>query len=258
MGKLVSFNPETFVSAGLADDFDGEITEVRYVQWDYNGSIAKPVLAARVTIVPDEESGYDEFTQHYSAGDLQFFVPTDDGEDEAEEGVSLMQTGHRPALSRSSNWAQFMIALGEAGYAVEGAATDVSTMEGIRAHFNRIPQQRRGGIQNADGEGRPKEILVVTEVLEAPSASTSKRSGKSKGSSAANGSGELDERIVEVVVAALVDEEELSKAQLPQFVMKAFDKGKEKAQAVKRVTDAAFLGSVDAWTYDADEGTISL
>lgn len=258
MGKLVSFNPDTFVSAGLADDFDGEITRARYVKWDYNGSRPdNPILAAAITVQPDEESGYDEFTQYYSAGDLQYFVPSDDGDNEEDEGTGIMQVGHRPALNRNSNWAQFMIALGEAGFDGGGAGEDITTLEGMRAHFNRIPQPKRGGVQNTDEEGRVREIMVVTEVLEAPGSKKSKGKGRGSSKSASNGSAELDERLVEVIVGALAEEEELSKSQLPQFVMKAFD-GKEKTQAVKRVMDAAFLGAQDAFTFDADEGTLSL
>lgn len=280
--NAVSFNPETFVSAGLADDFDGEIVEVRYVPFDYDGKLDHHILAARVTIQPDEESGFDEFTQHYSAGDLAFFAPSKDGDDPVDlnndegedlEGTFVVKVGRREALANSSNWGQFCIALMEAGLPGSAMLNDVSILEGLRAHWNRIPQAKRSGVGVAQPGERPKEILVITEVLEIPGQSAGKRKSASKGrgkaASKANGStttaaasvsdnGSLDDQLSELVVTALADSEgELPKSKLASLAMQAFD-GKEKAQAIKRVTSQEFLAAGESWEFDADEGVLYL
>ena len=71
--EVASMNPDNMAAAGLADDFDGEVTEVRLVPFNYDGNIDHHVLSARVTITPDKDSDFEEFQQYYSAGDLEFF-----------------------------------------------------------------------------------------------------------------------------------------------------------------------------------------
>ena len=279
--RAVSFNPDDLVQAGLADDFDGEITDVRYVPWDYDGHLDHHILAARVTIVPDEDSGLEEFIQHYSAGDLQFFLPSVDGENpvdlEADDeddmaGAFVVPVGRRESLANSSNWAAFVIAAVEAGFPKDQISSDATVFEGIKGHFNRVPQQKRSGIQVEEGEGnRRREILVLTEVTETgkkkgkakakPAASKAKGKAKSKAKTkpAGDGDDDLDERLAGVVLEALANAEDmtLSKAKLPGIVIKAFD-GAEKAKAVKLVATADFLESEEGWEFDADEGTLTI
>lgn len=280
--KAVSFNPDDLVQAGLADDFDGEITEVRYVPWDYEGHLDHHILAARVTIVPDEDSGFDEFTQHYSAGDLQYFLPSVDGENpvdlEAEDeeemaGRFVVPVGRRESLANSSNWAQFVIAAVEAGFDKDSITSDAATFEGTRGHFNRVAQQKRSGIQVEEGgDSKRREILVLTEVeatkVKKKGKAAPKKAAKPKAKAKAkpkaskaddDGDDDLDERLSGVVLEALAEADDmtLSKAKLPALVIKAFD-GAEKAAAVKRVSTPDFLESNDAWTFDADEGTLTI
>lgn len=277
--RAVSFNPDDLVQAGLADDFDGEITEVRYVPWDYDGHLDHHILAARVSILPDEDSGFDEFTQHYSAGDLQFFLPSVDGENpvdlEADDeddmaGRFVVPVGRRESLANSSNWAAFVIAAVEAGFPKDQISSDAGVFEGISGHFNRVPQQKRSGIQvDGEGDNRRREILVLTEVEEVKAKKATKKKAKKKASPKKStkkaddddaGEGDdLAERLTGVVVEALAEAEDmtLSKAKLPSIVIKQFD-GAEKAKAVKLVSDAAFLESGEGWEYDADEGTLTL
>jgi hypothetical protein len=280
--RAVSFNPDDLVQAGLADDFDGEITEVRYVPWDYDGHLDHHILAARVVIVPEEDSGFEEFTQHYSAGDLQFFLPSADGEDpvdlEADDeddmaGPYVVPVGRRESLANSSNWAAFVIAAVEAGFPKDEITSDARVFEGVRGHFNRVAQPKRGGIQVEEGEGaRRKEILVLTVVEDAPKKKKGKTKAKPKGAAAKSKAkpkskakadegddDDLAERLSGVVLEALADAEDmtLSKAKLPAIVIKSFE-GAEKAKAVKLVATSDFLESGEGWEFDADEGTLTI
>lgn len=270
---VASMNPDDMVSAGLPTDFDGEIIQVRLTAWDYDGTRDEHSLACRVTIRPDEDSGFEEFQQHYSAGDLKFFVPADEDGNQVDlesddvsdwDGIYASAVGSREALSNSSNWAHFLFAAIDAGF--KGVEPNVDCLEGVRGHFNRIPQKTRSGIvvEETGGETRTREILVLTEVTgQAKSASTSKSKSTKKTSAKkvapADDDGELDDQLTAMVVKALeAAEGQILKRALPAIAMKAFD-GSEKAVAVKRVSDVGFLvGREDSWVFDAEDGNLIL
>lgn len=277
LSKVASMNPDNMASGGLMDDFDGTITKVRLVPWDYNGNIDHDVLAAAVTIQPDEG---DEFTQHYSAGDLESFMPSMDGkepisgDDDDREGIYALQVGKKEQLNNNSNWAQFLKAAIDAGFDTSRMTAEVTFLEGVYGHFNRIPQKKRSGIvvtprpgQKEAKQDRPQEILVITEIKEAPKAAKvtngsgkaapAKTSAKPAGKAAKDDGDDLDDRLAAVIVEAIeAADGVLLKTKLAGIAMKAFQ-GPEKAKAVKRATDVAFLESRgEDWAFDADEGQL--
>lgn len=286
---VASMLPDDMASAGLPDDFDGEITQVRVVPWDYEGNRDENSLAIRVTVTPDEESELDEFSQHYSCGELQYFVPSMDGEtpvmddletidlqeldeDEKEEveGVFALQVGRREALNNNTNWAHFLQAAIDAGFPVDQVDTDVRFLEGTAGHFNRVPQKKRSGLVIEEEGSRRREILVLTEVVSTGGAATKSKSrsktktkskaktkSKSKASAKTENNG-IDEELAAVVLEAIANAGgEIPKSKLPSIVMKAFE-GSQRAAAVKRVANVEFLGSSEDWEFDADEATLSL
>lgn len=275
---VASMNPDNMASGGLADDFDGEITKVRFVPWDYDGKIDRHVLAVAMTIVPDEDSDLEEFIQVYSAGDLDHFAPSmdgeepvdlDEGEEEDLEGIYALRVGRREQLNNNTNWAHFIGAAIDAGFPQEDLGASCDCFEGIRAHFNRVPQKKRAGIMQSDEEEdqpRRNDILVISEILEAESKAKKAKGAKTKakGAKAKKGSkakasddGDLDDEIAAVIVAALEDfEDGMPKSKIPSFVIKAF-KGKAKAAAVKRATDVEYLsGRESDWVYDEEDGVL--
>lgn len=295
--KVAMMRPDAMSSAGLADDFDGLITQARLLPWNYptdakpEGSIDHHILGVRISITPDEDSGFQPFTQVYSAGELEHFVPSMDGEtpvdldgdDESEmEGVYALRVGKKENLNNSSNWAHFLTALHDASFPLEEMDADVRFLEGLYGHFNRVPQKKRSGIvgqgQSSGGEQRQREILVVTEIKErrdlskaAKSTSAKTGAGKAKGAgtskatatatAADNGSTDLDETLIAAIVAAAqkADENVLPKSKLSSIAIKAFAAGGDKTKAVKRVSDAGFLESLAevGIIYDAEESTLT-
>lgn len=290
--KVASMNPDNMVAGGMQDDFDGTITKVRLVPWNYGGKIDNHVLATAVTIKPADG---DEFTQHYSTGNLEDFVPSMDGENsvnleatdeeiEADptilEGIYAMRVGSKEALSNSSNWAHFITAALDAGFDKTKLSADVRMFEGITAHFNRIPQKKRSGLvkpaEVAGQQAKRNDILVITEIKagapagkpatgsKTPATGTSASSKSSPAAktatpaaSAAPVGGDLDSKLVEVLRKALAGAEDgLTKDKLPSLALKglpAADKGK----GVKRIVDPEFLGSQEAfWAFDAESGLV--
>lgn len=170
---LINMDVDTFTQGGLADDFDGRAVKIRAVPWDYDGSIDHYILAVAVDFEPAEDSGLEPFTQMYSAGDLNAFVPVsadktyvdlDNWEKGNEGGVYIGKAadGRKETMSASSNWALFLQALKDSGY--EGKHNDLRLYEGVYGHWNRVPQKDRKGLEKQAGDsGRQKTILVMTE-----------------------------------------------------------------------------------------------
>lgn len=279
---VASMNPDNFVSAGLMDDFDGLVTKVRLVPWDYNGNIDHHVLGVAVTIKPEDG---DEFVQTYSCGELDQFVPSMDGrtpvdlengQGEELEGIFALKVGKKDGLNNNTNWAHFIGALIDAGFDKSKLTASVDFLEGTFGHWNRVPQKKRSGITVNRGpedqsKQRNNDILVITELKAAP-ASTGKASAKPAAKSApskpapaktqaapaaTNGAGEsLDDRLAAAVTeAVLASDEGLPKSKLAKVAIDNFS-GPEKAKAIKRVQEADFLNSSDTWTFDVESATL--
>lgn len=295
------FAPDAMVQAGLADDIDGRIVSIRYVPWDYNGNLDHFVLGVAVEIEPDEG---DVFTQTYSAGDLKNWVPSQDGEEPAGgdldewqklgegsldleddekaadgdyAGPFAIQVGRQAGLPNSSNFAFFARALADAkfnGWADDG---DLRALEGLYAHWNRVPPPTRRGLQG-EGEKKASDVLVVTEILEMPgegkkgSAKKSKPASKGKAKSKAKEADEGDEdggedeggmdaKVREVVRVALGKAEDatMGRKEVEKVVRKAF-KGRELVEAFKLVKDDEWMAGQDdgGWIYDDEEETLTL
>lgn len=300
--KVASFRLDEMSAGGLPDDFDGTASKIRLVPWNYSGNRQEYSLAVRVDITPDEESGLDPFSQYYSAGDLHHFVPSLDGDtpaggsaddylaladgqadisadEEADyEGVYALAIGNKVQLNNGSNWASFLQAAIDADKAVADLiGTDISTLEGLYGHWNRIPQKKRSGLRDQD-DSKQKTILVLTEIKPAPksvakgksagattAAAGKASSAKSTSKPATPATSESDDDFTERFDAAIIsllsdaDNNTLTKGKLAAAMMKAFTDKSEKARAVKMAGDVPYLSDDSRpWTYDGDTGTLSL
>lgn len=259
--KAVSLSIDDMVASGLIDDFDGEITKARFFAWSSEKHDRGPSLAVKLTIKPEDE---EEIEQLYSAGAISNFAPSMDGDepidvdDPEAEGVYAIPVGKQVALGNSTNFYHFLQCLRDSGFPKEKESADIRFLEGVTAHFNRIPQKKRSGIvASGDSEQRQKTILVVTELKAVKAKAAAKSAGKvsTKSDSKANGSGDdLDNRLAELI-SGHIPEEGLNKAGVLQLVMKNY-KGADKGAAVKRAGKNEFLGSREEWAFDVDEGTL--
>lgn len=301
--KVASFaSPDDFIQGGLPTDFDGVAEKFRLVPWNYAGKREEYSLAVRVDLVPDEDSGQDPFSAFLSAGNLKHFVPSTDGinpaggsvddylqlasgeadtdpdNPEQYEGVYFLQISKEEKLSRGSNFFQFYEALRDCeGFPVELLGADLSKLDGIYGHWNRVPQRKRDGLSSGDESGRTREILVMTEYKGKKGANTSTSRGKSAGpgsttsKSVANGADntDLEERLEEVISSALSTEEaqaklnddgELPKKQIPPLILASIKPwpNSEKSAAVAMSTKPEFLGADGRpWIYNEDRGTLT-
>lgn len=158
-GQGVSLKPSDAVQGGgLFDDVDATITQCRFKSWDYNGAIKSPVLGLGVTFQNEDADGFT-FEQVYSAGNLQHFVPSDDGR-------FAVPVGTLTGLQESSNAMAFLKSLVNCGFPEDKIERDISVFEGCKVHVNRVPQQQRKGLDQAGAKA--KDILVVTKIHSLP------------------------------------------------------------------------------------------
>jgi len=272
LGAVASMNPDNMLAGGLMDDFDGTIVKARLVPWDYNGNIDHDVLAVALTIQPDNDN---EFVQHYSCGELDNFMPSMDGETavdpagegEALEGIYALKVGKKDQLNNNTNWAHFLKALIDAQFDVTKITAAVSFVEGVYGHFNRIPQKKRSGIvvntTAKDGKtARANDILVVTELKDAPAATktakkTETKATKAAPAKAAPADDDLGDKVTAIIVEAIekAGDDGLAKSKLAGLIIKNLE-GAEKAKGVKIGTDNAWLSANEAFAFDADSGVL--
>lgn len=294
--NVAGMDPEGF-SSGLKDDFRARVVGTSYVPWDYEGKTdddGRPLvrLGARfeLDLLDDdgEPTGEEHYIQTWSAGDIDAFVPSEDGStpagtgtdprDEEEEaqfamdvgGQFALRVGRRTALSRNSGWARVIMSILEAGEASkhfgrEDLATpapgSIRCFEGLDLQFNRVPQERRSGLNEDSGQRR--EVLIATEVFgyEAPTATPAKAAKKVKKAKAAPAAADeddgedLDDTVQTLIIEALSEEEsgELPKGRLAS-VLKSVDKT-QKAAALKMVMSQQWLTD---HSFTAVKGKVSL
>lgn len=179
------------VGGGLYDDFDGQILDISFVEWDYNGSIDEPVLALAVEIQNEDEEEAENknpFIQYYSAGALKHFVPSEDG----EEAVPV---GSKTGLSENCNAVQFinsMLDADESGELEKELGTSVAVFKEKRFHFKRQEQEERKGLKKKkdedDEDKRPKTILLAETLLEGAAGGKKKAAGAGKDKTATKAS----------------------------------------------------------------------
>lgn len=269
-----SLRPTDFTRGGLVDDVTAEIVGSRFELFDYGGkSTAGPQPALKLSI-KDEEG--NEYEQYYSAGDSKFFVPSDDG-------TKLVPVGTRTSLAEGSNFAFFMGHLFDAGgdAVAELVGDDISVLEGMVAHFTRVPQPERKGLPAQPGQQDrgPKTTLVIDNIVSMPGEAKKATGGKAAPKPAAkapagkaaakapaaaasnNGGGDLDETLQSIVMEVLSETSPLPKAKLAGAVFKAGRAAghtpKELAEMSKRAVSDDFLtADGQPWTYDGGELSI--
>lgn len=147
MTEYASIRPSDFSEGGGAPiQMNLLVLESRLVQWDYEGKSPTPTLALRLSLKNDEGETY---SQYYSAGDLQRFVPSEDGK-------RAKKVGTAEKISKSTNMFVFFQAVVNAGFPENKLEGDVSVIEGLYAYWDAKTIAKRGGL-----EGSKETIITV-------------------------------------------------------------------------------------------------
>lgn len=187
---------------GFADDFDGTIKvgSPRYLAYKYPNSQYGHNLFAEFVVVPDADSGFDEFTVKYKAGSLKQNYPSPDGRSLAgpddisvddyeqladdpeafiEEGQEDLYSGPFAVTTRKegklppSDWQQFMDSVKKCyppddpendpdGTSFETKPNIDEMLSGYRFHFLRMAQDSsRQRKKSGDDKKGGREFLIL-------------------------------------------------------------------------------------------------
>lgn len=164
-----SLRPSTFIQGGLIDDLDAEIIRARFVSYDFEGKSSDGAKLCALLLLKDADG--NEYPQYFSAGDLQYFVPSEDPKNADLNGITIVTVGDKTALNGSTNTALMLSSLVQAGFPedmLDGG--DLRVLEGLVGHWNRVPQPKRNNLPVKPGQDSNKVpmVLVCTAIKSMP------------------------------------------------------------------------------------------
>lgn len=271
----ISFRPSAFTAGGgLVDDADLTVVRSRFTMTDYGGkSDSGEVLVLQVKLVDDEGT---EFEQLYSAG--TGFVPSETG-DEDENGKTITPIGEKTAPAGGSNFAFFITALVNAGFPEDLLdGDDISVLEGLKAHWNRVPQPKRTNLptRGQQDNAREKTILVCTNIISLPGETPAKAPAKTAAKpgakpttapskavagktaakpAAAEPDVDLQDELATILVGAFAEQglTEVTKVKVAQLVFKGAADHANKKELVAMSSKADVLSSLEGFEFDGSK-----
>ena len=160
----VSIRPGEFVEGGAVPvDRNLLWKECRFDLFQYParkdgtvvlGKDGQPAKSVSGRIIYQDDEG-NEYIQHYSVGDPERFIPSEDGK-------TLVAVGSAQTLLKSSNFYLLMNALINAGFPENRLDEDISTLDSLYTYNIGIPEPKRTGlVREAPAEGARERILSV-------------------------------------------------------------------------------------------------
>lgn len=262
------FNPENFVEGGgLLDDINVLFKETRIEMFDYNGKADAAAPCLRVTMEDDDGA---EHLQYFSMGKASDWQPS-------EDGTTVIAVGKATGIANSSNAAQLIASIVNAGFPTNKITDDIRWLEGIRAHLSRVPAPKRGGLvkkPREDGRVFEDTILIVSEILQypwdkkpakgkpaggtAPAAGKPATAGTKAPASAPPADVDIDSVCAETLLEILSEQGggPIKKAQIAPLAMKKVKDKPYRNQVVATIFKDDFLKTQAGWTFE--NGEISL
>lgn len=233
---------------GLPDDFDGTIRNPRFriaskSNYTQDGSADDPDNSAVVFSCELEIEGAEKPEEvHISNGSVLRLVPTEDGDWLQKAAGSKYNT-----LSTSTNFYVFQQSLKNAGLPYAKYAGHISKLDGVNAHFLRVPQQERGGLAKSEKQierekryGPPK-VLTVTAINSTPwdekPATTTKKAAPAGTSANGSAKGETRKLLISLLSqnpkGILLDD-------VPSKAFPLFKTSPSRAEIMDLIQDTAF------------------
>lgn len=159
---------------GIIDDIDAAILDAAFCEYDYQGTIDHNILALGIQFQDDSGKTYD---QYYSAGELTYFVPSDDG------GMAV-PVADKNMLTDTCNAWKFLASLIECGgepmMELLGRG-NVKELVGMKVHVKQQAQPKRQGlIRGGKNPDREPNVLLVSAILSWPGAPVQAGAGAKK------------------------------------------------------------------------------
>ena len=244
--QSINLRPDEFSEGGgLADDFDGVISDIRFISTDYDGSTTEQVPVCRVVFDVDGE----EISELYSVGGKGDFAPDDNG-----TGLIKLQT--KDKLTKTSKFGMLLTNLVDKGFPLNRMdGGDITYLVGLNAHWLREVVVFKG--LKAKKEGRDSTVLLVSKINKLPweTAKGGKAKGKAKD---AEDAGALGETLAGIIQDILQDKDgNVSKKDMLTVLFKHPDvvASADKKALLKLAKDDAYLGGRSEWS--VEDGVLS-
>lgn len=261
-----SMDPDDFSQGGgLFDDVDGTITVARFTNEPPDGYNAEgnPIFFEMGLRIDGAD---DDVFQKYSLGGK-----AGDNFEIADDGAYLVPSSPSARIVASSKFGIYMGALKQESFPISklSGAGGMKNLVGTRAHFNRIADPERKGLQTGKKEKQyPQTTLCVSKIHALPGdekASTGKASAKgtkketaapkqtaqtTAAPAAEAGSNGYNAVAQEVLLSVLAEANgSIKKAQLPLAVTRALGSNPKKADILKLILSEEFLNTGGPWKF---------
>jgi len=239
MAEKVNLRPDGFTEGGVPiDDFDGTLSDIRFVMTDYEGNIPNAIPAARVVFVVDGEEVGSELL---SVGGKDDFAPD-------ETGMGLMTLKGKGSLTKGSKFSMFLSSFVDSGFPLNKMDFDnIAYLVGTQGHFLRRAVQFKG-IKKKDD--RESTVLVCTKIIKLPWEAGAKAKSKAKGKAVDAG---VSETAVGIIQSIIIDHDgEVAKKTLLSAMFKNDELSglDNKQEVMKLVSNDKFLKEREEWTYE--------
>ena len=241
--RLVNLRPDHFVKGGgLIDDFDGVISDIRFVMTDYNGALPESIPAAKVSFSVDGE----ESDQFYSVGGKGDFIPND-------TGLALVALKGKENLTDANNFGVFLDSIQQAGFPLNKMDEfHVDYLVGMGGHFLRKPVKHTG-LKKKKETDREDTVLMCTKVIQLPwEAEPVKGKAKTKGKATSVDSG-LADTVAGIIQSVLkANDNMMAKKDMLSalFKNKEIDATGDKKGALQLAASDDFLKGRPEWAYE--------
>jgi len=259
---------------GLIDDADVMFKNCKFEITDYNGASDEEVTVFSADLIDQETE--EEVTQMWSVGhkDLK---PSEDGEEEADEGQYLINVGKAKGVNSSSNFGMLISSASLQGFPQDKWTGEAGDLEGLIAHVDRVEvETNMKDRKTGKKEKKNREVPVITAILKMPwdEEETGKKGGKGKGKVAGKsketkadtktkpagggeGGGDIDDAAAETVMTLLAENDgSMTKAALIGAAFKTLKGNKDRAKISNLIGKDAWLSDDKPWNYADGKLTI--
>ncbi len=252
--KLASLKPSDHTEGGgLLEDVNGVIKEAMFAMNTYNGKVSPG--APSILLEIDVEG--DVFSQYWSVGSHEAWMPTDDG-------TGLKAIGKETALRTNSNAGILLKSLVDSGFPEDDLGDGIAALVGLQAHFIRVPAPKRPGLKQSDkNKDREPTLLVVSEVLSLPgekkkpkgapkTKTVAKPKAKPKEKEKVEDTGDVNEKATEIIMGILAEDGPLKVGQVPAKILAAVKGTDVKGNDIIKAAFAKGFFDAGPWEYEGD------
>ena len=217
MAGRVSLKPSEAIEGGIVP-VDRNLTwkTNKFTLFDYvnkAGTVVATAPALAVTYVDDDGT---ESLQHYSAGSMDRFLPSKDGE-------FLEAQGDAQAISKSSNLYYLMNALVNAGFPEDKLGElPASALNGMKTYNIGMPEPKRPGLKREAGaDERERVISVPSKIISLPWDKKGGKAPATKGAATTETAADPTEDALAIVADVLKDSDSATRQAIATRAIRA-------------------------------------